>query len=89
MLGMITKSNPGGDGTPAETKAIFSKFIFIETRKECWNIDKITSKGFTTGQNKQKKYKYKLIGGLTRHSGVSVLLQAERSDSYSIASLLT
>lgn len=61
MLGMITKSNPGGDGTPAETKAIFSKFIFIETRKEFWNIDKITSKGFTTGQNKQKKYKYKYI----------------------------
>lgn len=54
MLGMITKSNPGGDGTPAETKAIFSKFIFTETRKEGWNIAKNTSQGFTTGQNKTK-----------------------------------
>lgn len=95
---MITKSIPGGDGTPTETKVIFSKYIFTESREECWNTAKNTSKGFQQDKKKNKIQIYicvcvcitrLLIGVLTTHSGVSVLLQAERSDFLNIAGLLT
>ena len=80
MLGTITKSNPGGAGTPTETKAIFSKFIFTKMGRNVVMVVKIILRVLQQDRKKVITCMTRLLNGYPYQK--FLLPQAARSDSY-------